>query len=297
MTHKHTVMELVKGINVITGDTASGKSNIIRALIWLFYNTPLGDQFIRCGEKETMVKVILDDDHVVVRGKDRGSKNYYKLITPNGQETEFNNFGHEFPKEIKDVLKMSEVRITDKSNPIFLNLCAQLEQPFFINDDTINASERAKWISMLMNIEEIDSLVDDFNSDAFKIQRYELKTEKENLQTKKKELLFFDNLAKKERKLQKAQNLLLSIEQQMSKLDKLNFLNSEVENYKSKLIIYRQKLASVKSITKYTDRVNALALQYEQFMYLYLLRKNYLNLIQQIKIIKKKLQELESKKI
>ena len=44
-SHKYSVMELHKGVNVIIGPSDSGKTTILRALRWLVWNRPSGDAF------------------------------------------------------------------------------------------------------------------------------------------------------------------------------------------------------------------------------------------------------------
>lgn len=257
-------MSLTPGINIITGDTASGKSNIIRALVWLLYNTPNGDQFIRHGEQEAKVTAVLSNGYVVTRGKSRTGKNYYKLKSPDGTEKEFNNFGLEYPQEIKDILKVFEVRVSDKSSPVYLNLCAQLEQPFFVNDSTVSAAERAKWISLLMNINEIDKLVDDFNHDITSIKRYELKTQEELLQQKKDELKAFDSLPHKEQKLAEAKEALEELSGLCDRFNAIENLFNRLKAYRAKVQQYKRMVQSINSILRHERNVSALSEEYEK---------------------------------
>jgi exonuclease SbcC len=49
-SHRETDLEFSPGLNIIVGPSDQGKSAIIRALRWLFYNEPRGTGFIRVGE-------------------------------------------------------------------------------------------------------------------------------------------------------------------------------------------------------------------------------------------------------
>ena len=44
-SHLNTVIELHPGLNILVGESDQGKTAIIRALRWLFYNEPRGTGF------------------------------------------------------------------------------------------------------------------------------------------------------------------------------------------------------------------------------------------------------------
>lgn len=288
MTHKYTVMEFSDGINVITGDTASGKSNIIRALIWAFYNSPAGDKFIRYGAKEAQVSIELSDGVKVVRGKDYGSTNYYHLYAADGKKTEFNNFGHDFPPEIQNALGLSEVRISDKSDPVYLNVCAQLEQPFFVDDETVNSSERAKWISALMKIDEIDSLVDDLSSDVISLKRFDLKNHQEKLKQQEEEMKVYDSLPTKEWKLNQGQEAIEDLEKKNEKLTLLLQAKKQMVEYSHKVELFKNKTKVIEDVLQYEPDIIDLQNNYDTV-------KVLLQLVYQLNILKKKMKDLNER--
>lgn len=87
--HKSTDLILSPGINVITGQSDSGKSSVIRSLYWLVYNRPTGaaEAFKHWGadKKEPVAVMVELDGTNAVRRFRQGSENGYEL-TIEGQE-------------------------------------------------------------------------------------------------------------------------------------------------------------------------------------------------------------------
>ena len=258
MTHEHTEMDFSSGINIIVGETGSGKSNVIRALVWLLYNHPMGNEFIRKGKKEAKVTAELSNGTKIIRCKNITSKNYYKIIDENGEETTFNNFGYDFPQEISDVTQIQPVRIDDNSSPIFLNLCAQLEQPFFVSDDTLSAAERAKWISTLMQIGRIDNLIDSFHGDIIEINRYKLKSYETALEETKKELELYNNLGASISRMEDLKKKYDILQEKQCRLNALKKLKEEYSKYKKEVGLYRDEIREVENKLQYEKKINGL---------------------------------------
>ena len=81
--HVDTRIDLVPGVNVITGQSDAGKSSIVRALWWLLNNRPSGAGVIfrhhDADEKDVVgVSVVVDDGSVVARFR-KGSDNAYAV--------------------------------------------------------------------------------------------------------------------------------------------------------------------------------------------------------------------------
>ncbi|MDO5041249.1 MAG: AAA family ATPase [Peptoniphilus sp.] len=66
-SHKYTLLDFDKGLNVIVGNSDSGKTAIIRAIKWALYNEPQGDYFIRQGDKNISVSVYFNTGAIVKR--------------------------------------------------------------------------------------------------------------------------------------------------------------------------------------------------------------------------------------
>ena len=86
MCYEQEEIELDPGFNSFVGISDSGKSTILRALIWVFFNRPTGMEMCRTGTSETRVQLTLDDGNIIekIRSKNR---NAYSLTTPTRNPT------------------------------------------------------------------------------------------------------------------------------------------------------------------------------------------------------------------
>lgn len=139
-SHKNTTIEFSDGVNTIIGPSDSGKTSIIRALKWVMTNRPLGDDFIRHDEDQTVVMLGLSEGLVIERAK--GKNDHYKLHS-DGNILEFKAFGKEVPEEITKALNFDDINIQN-----------QLDSPFLLAD---NSGEVSRHFNKIANIEKIDS--------------------------------------------------------------------------------------------------------------------------------------------
>jgi len=120
-SHSATDLEFVPGINAIIGEPNSGKTALLRALNWVLLNRPLGDSYIRRGEKEARVQLVIDrEGHLIgvtrIRGK---TQNTYSLVDSK-QDMEFTAFGNSPPPDVVDALNLSEINYQSQLAPYFL---------------------------------------------------------------------------------------------------------------------------------------------------------------------------------
>ncbi len=108
-SHKETSFEFHPGVNVIQGETDSGKSSVIRALKWVVENRPTGDRMRRHKTNKTVVA--LDE---VTKTK-TASTHKYGL---NGQE--FKALRASVPPEITKELRLSEINFQEQHDAYFL---------------------------------------------------------------------------------------------------------------------------------------------------------------------------------
>lgn len=151
-SHKHTILEFDKGVNVICGESDNGKSAVIRAIRWVVENYPQGVDKINSSWnddfKEPMVVIIFTDKGRIdrVRSKTRNGYN----IWYNGKEPiELNAIGKGVPKEVTDFLNVSDV-----------NFQFQMDPPYLLSKTPGQASEYLNEIVHLDSIDKIMSIAD-----------------------------------------------------------------------------------------------------------------------------------------
>ncbi|HHW40865.1 MAG TPA: AAA family ATPase [Syntrophomonadaceae bacterium] len=151
-SHEHTEVVFGPGLNVIVGPSDYGKSALVRALRWVFFNEPKGANFIRVGARTCRVTVEMEDGTRITRLRTTGGRNQYLLQKAGEQEQVFEGFGSEIPQEIVQASGMRKVVIDDR-NKAELNFGGQLEGPFLLTE---NGAVRAKVIGQLGGVHILD---------------------------------------------------------------------------------------------------------------------------------------------
>ncbi len=149
-SHQKTILEFSKGINIIIGQSDSGKSAILRALNWVINNRPSGETFRSNWGGDTEVVLSLEDKSEVLRYKTKKVPNGYQLHysteikkkTGNVANT-FKSFGQDVPTEIKEIINFSS-----------LNMSGQFDSPFLLD---VSGGEVARYLNKIVNLEQIDS--------------------------------------------------------------------------------------------------------------------------------------------
>jgi len=136
--YKSNGIVLHPGVNVIIGDSDSGKTSILRALRWVIENRAPGD-FVSHFSKEkdeTSVEAVVGGVRVIraVKGKDNVYSINKKVLTA---------FGKQVPAEVSDVFNMSE-----------LNTQFQHDAPFLLS---ASSGEVARVLNRVANLDKIDS--------------------------------------------------------------------------------------------------------------------------------------------
>lgn len=155
-SHRESHFEFSPDLNVIVGPSDQGKSAVIRALRWLMYNKPQGDEFIRAGASQCKVRVVLSDGTVVERIRSAGGRiNRYVLTVPGEEPQVFENFGKEkdIPLEIRKAIGIYRL-VVDSDQVLELNMAQQLDAPFLLAE---TAGKRHKILGRIANLHIVDS--------------------------------------------------------------------------------------------------------------------------------------------
>lgn len=230
-SHENTTLEFHRGLNVIVGNSDSGKTAILRAIKWALYNEPLGDYFIKQGEKDVSVTIHFNTNAIVRRYRS-SSKNTYYLKKSDGEEYTFDGFGQRVPKEIIDEIEMDKINLDEKSTSI-INIAEQLEGPFLLNE---KSSIRASAIGRLVGVNYIDDALRETIRDNKQINSNikNLYIRKENLE---EDLKKFDYLDKAEEDLNNLKKIRTLILDNQSKLNLLINFNENLKNLNAKIEI------------------------------------------------------------
>ncbi len=219
-SHKNTYLEFPPGVSIITGSSDSGKSSIIRALLWSINNRPLGNQFKSwfSNEKES-VEVGIEFDNGYLIKERKNSKNIYDI---NG--TKFEAVKSDIPDDMQNLTNLSDY-----------NIQTQI-QPYFLLQDT--AGEVAKRFNELIGLDVIDILFKNLNSSISnlkgKIADYNNEINNLNLQIKSLNFLddievILNNLDLEEGEKEKVERKCLSVSETIQSIEELDSKILEIE--------------------------------------------------------------------
>ncbi len=150
-SHERTELELSPGLNVIVGPSDYGKSALVRALRWLFYNEPKGADFVRVGARSCRVSAELSNGVRLERVRD-GRGNRYIVERPGKGALPLQGFGTEVPEEVVAATGVRKVALDERTR-LEVNVAAQIEGPFLLAE---NGAVRAKVIGQLGGVHIID---------------------------------------------------------------------------------------------------------------------------------------------
>ena len=158
-SHEHTIVTFADGFNCIIGKTRAGKSSIVRALMFMFYDE-WEDSYIRTGAKFATVIMTMDNGIVITRSKG-GTKNDITVVYPDGAKKDFKKFGVESPPEVKQLIGIYPVSIDADMNEK-LNIADQDDAQFLI---TKSGLVKTKFLNRLTGAHMLDMALRSLNSD------------------------------------------------------------------------------------------------------------------------------------
>lgn len=267
-SHSHTKLEFDEGVNVIIGPSDSGKTAVIRAMKWIFFNEPSGTDIIKKGETSAKVTLKLNTGFKIIRGRDK-SKNYYEIIAEDDETQRFEGFGLNVPQEIIDITGINKIDLGNMK--LSLNIAEQLESPFLITD---SPSIKANALGKLAGVDVIDKALGNLSKDIFEINSDRKSIEKE-IKNQENILESFNYLDDDKIKIERLENIFKQVDEYKSKLNLLSDLEkkytnnldktSETKKYLEKFknldelfILYEKLITKEKNLRIYSSLNNSL---------------------------------------
>jgi exonuclease SbcC len=130
-SHRQTEIVLAPTVSALIGESDQGKSAVVRALRWLFYNKPQGADFVRVGADSCRVAAEFDDGVTVIREK-RGRVNRYEIRHPSREPEVLEGVGREVPDRVREVVEIYPLRLEGAS--FELHVAHQLDPPFLLKE-------------------------------------------------------------------------------------------------------------------------------------------------------------------
>jgi len=183
-SHKETELDFHPGVNIILGSSDSGKTAIIRAIRWLVFNRPSGDEFRSYWGGDT--RVILDLDNGKIERKRTKNENEY-IINDN---LLLKALKIDVPDSVKELLNLDKV-----------NIQHQMDNSFLFSN---TPGEVALFFNRVAHLEQIHTTLKSLNHQLFEVNQ-EYKFEKAKLQEyreQRKQYSFLPGLEKEVKNLQ-----------------------------------------------------------------------------------------------
>lgn len=151
--HEDTSLDLVPGINAITGKSDSGKSAILRGLYWLNNNRPGGNSMVsfwnrnKAGEAKDETSVLITQNGSDIKRMKSKDLNAYQV----GEEKPLEALRSDVPQQVQDILNLGEV-----------NIQKQMDAPFLLSE---TSGEVARFFNRIIKLDSIDTILAKIESD------------------------------------------------------------------------------------------------------------------------------------
>ena len=227
--HKKTELSFDDGINVIIGQSDSGKSAIIRALNWVINNKPSGEAFRSKWGGDT--KVILGiGSESIERAK---YKDNIYCVHSDERDMVYRSFGQSVPTEVKELLNFSS-----------LNIANQFDSPFLL---AMSGGEVASYLNNIVNLDKIDTSLTNINK-TLKDEKTVYTRVKQELEATQIRYAGFDYLEKAEALLIEIEGLNEEVFERSSNLDTLHDVLKSVISCQEELKKYSGVIEAKKLI-------------------------------------------------
>ncbi|PSL51259.1 exonuclease SbcC [Salsuginibacillus halophilus] len=254
-SHEDTTVEMTNGLNVIAGESDSGKTAVIRALRWLLFNQPRGTDFIRSGANVCRVTADFADGTKIIRERTT-SKNSYHITNPDGSTEPYESFGARVPAAVIEAHGMQPLAV-DNDETLHLQIAQQLEPPFLIEN---TAGSKAKVIGRISGAHYIDMALRGLNSDTASLKQ-SIKKEKENEDRLENALAPYENLDEHKRTLEKARQRFEALQQKEDVLRQLKQHQLKLKELKGIRTSVQKELHDLQFIEEAAPKLENLQLQ------------------------------------
>ncbi|MBM7837718.1 exonuclease SbcC [Alkalihalobacillus xiaoxiensis] len=251
-SHQDTSIQFDQGLNVIVGQSDSGKTAVLRGLRWALFNLPRGTDFLKVGADFVRVTVTLTNGTKIVRER-TSSKNRYKIQALEQDELVLEGFGTQVPEEVLDAHQMRPFRI-DSDNEWQLQVSQQLEGPFLLEQ---TGSLRAKTIGRMSGAHYLDMAIRDTSKDVGQLSQRTKQIESEVSQLQQ-ELLPFETLEKSKEQLDQTEQHLQAIKAKRERLKRVLTVKAEFDRLRNEKEQTEARLELVVSLTDWELRYEKL---------------------------------------
>lgn len=234
--HRDLTLLFSRGVNIIFGMTDSGKTGSLLGLRWVLFNDRDGDSMLSHGTKSCK-STITKDDHTIIRSYGSNENAYY--LDGDDADHKFENFRTDVPKQVKEIINMSDVNLQKRRDP-----------PFMIGE---KASENASRFSQMLDLQEIGTSIANVN-------RY-VKEAKQDIEVCKVEI---ENLQSEIKKLDDVESAMLELEAITTSEKESAQVDADVTNLRRLLDVYtkqKEAVTAAEGIITALEEIKALSVE------------------------------------
>lgn len=190
-SHADSTLEFSDGVNAIIGPSDSGKTAIIRAIRWLVWNRPLGDEMRSNWGGDTSVEIVIDDK-LCTRIRTNKINRYILGTDALSKALLFDAIRQDVPEEVQKALNMNEI-----------NLQMQLDSPFLLSN---SPGEVGAHFNRIAHLDMIDIGTRNVQSWTRSIEQ-DIRSGEQYLHQQEEELKKYEHLDEFEHRLQVLETL------------------------------------------------------------------------------------------
>ena len=251
---RNQTIEFKPGLNVIRGESGSGKSTVIRGIEGAIFNAS-GDSYVTQGESKAEIEITYNE-HTVKRVRDikQSSKTIYYV-----DNEKFSKVGVNPVDKVLDAFSIKEIKISNGT--IRPNFLSQFSVPFLINESPAKIFDYLTLTSKATNLKDIDvSMTEDI-----KALNAEKKSKIETIDTLKRMISSAEEIIKSEEEFNKIYEAFKKIESKYEtylalkhELSKLNDFLIKIEEINNKISRLEKLLSDVEFKTDIFSNIQVL---------------------------------------
>jgi len=231
-SHEETTLDFSPGVNIIVGQTDSGKTSIIRAIRWLIWNRPSGSAIRSTWGGKTSVR-LETDEAIILRSKGKTDK--YSLRNVGQKPLVFKAFGASVPEEVRSSLNINEI-----------NLQQQHDNSFLLSK---SAGEVAQHFNKVARLDKIDLSIQNINRWIRELE-HTIKYKTDEIESKKEEIESFAYLDTFETEIEVLESLQIQFLNKFKREKKLRSVLTNIQEVTEEIALYDDLLEGEETVNK-----------------------------------------------